>query len=129
MRSTLFAALVAASIPAAAQAPAGGSDRIEIDLSNFKFTPSLVTLHHGSAYVLHFVNKAGGGHDFVAKSFFAAAEVSPGDRARVANGEIELGGGEAIDIRLVAPAPGRYEAHCSHFMHSTFGMRGEIVVN
>lgn len=129
MRSILFAALAATSIPAAAQAPAGGPDRIEIDLSNFKFTPSSITLHHGSAYVLHFVNKAGGGHDFVATSFFAAADVAPADRTRIANGGIELRGGEAADVRLVAPAPGRYEAHCSHFMHSTFGMRGEIVVN
>jgi uncharacterized cupredoxin-like copper-binding protein len=129
MRPILFAALIVTSIPAAAQAPVGGPDRIEIDLSNFKFTPSSVTLHHGSAYVLHFANKAGGGHDFVAKAFFAAAAVAPADRGRVASGEIDLGGGEAADVRLVAPAPGRFEAHCSHFMHSTFGMRGEIIVN
>lgn len=128
MRSILFAALVATSPAATAQAPAGGPERIEIDLSNFKFTPSSVTLHHGNAYLLHFVNKAGGGHDFVAKAFFAAAGIAPVDRGRVANGEVELGGGETADIRLAAPAPGRYEAHCSHFMHSTFGMRGEIIV-
>ncbi|MDB5704779.1 MAG: copper binding s, plastocyanin/azurin family protein [Sphingomonas bacterium] len=125
-RFALAALLLFASAgPAAAQGPA----RIEIDLSNFKFTPSTITLHHGQSYVLHFVNKASGGHDFVSKSFFKAATIAAGDRAAVAKGEIELDGGETADVRLTAPAPGTYEAHCSHFMHSTFGMTGSIVVD
>lgn len=129
MRSILFAALVTTSIAATAQAPAGAPQTIEIALSNFKFTPPTISLHHGQAYVLHIANRSGGGHDFVAKAFFAAADVAPADRRRITNGDVELGGGESADIHLVAPASGRYEVHCSHFMHSTFGMRGEIVVS
>jgi plastocyanin len=33
-----------------------------------------------------------------------------------------------VTIRLTAPAAGRYKVNCSHFMHSTFGMIGEIIV-
>ena len=112
-----------------AQAPAQTApERVEIDLSNFRFTPATITLRHGQAYVLHFVNTAKGGHDFAAKAFFDAATVAPEDRAAVAKGEIELRGGQSADVRLTAPAAGTYEAHCSHFMHSTFGMTGKIVV-
>jgi|CZQE01.1.fsa_nt_gi uncharacterized cupredoxin-like copper-binding protein len=117
-------ALLAFAGPAAAQSP----ERIEIDLSNFKFTPSTITLRHGQPYVLHFVNTAKGGHDFSAKAFFDAASMEARDRAVVAGGEIELRGGQTADVRLTAPAPGTYDVHCSHFMHSTFGMTGKIVV-
>jgi uncharacterized cupredoxin-like copper-binding protein len=119
------AALLALAGPAAAQT---GPERVEIGLSNFKFTPSTIMLQHGHPYVLHFANTAKGGHDFSAKAFFDAAAVAPEDRAAVAKGEIELQGGQSADIHLTAPAAGTYEAHCSHFMHSTFGMTGKIVV-
>lgn len=100
--------------------------RIDIQLSNFKFAPSTITLQHGQPYVLHL--SSSGGHSFAAKKFFAAAAVAPGDRARIAGGSIELDSGESVDIHLTAPAAGSYEMHCSHFMHSTFGMTGKILV-
>jgi uncharacterized cupredoxin-like copper-binding protein len=106
----------------------GSAQRVEIDLSNFKFTPDAITLQHGQPYVLHLVNKAKGGHDFEAKAFFAAASVAPEDRAVIAKGKIAVGGGQAIDVHLTAPGAGTYAVRCTHFMHSTFGMTGKIVV-
>jgi uncharacterized cupredoxin-like copper-binding protein len=101
--------------------------RINVTLANFHFTPDEIHLRHGGRYVLHLANEASGGHDFVAKEFFAA---SPSfDRNHVRNGEVELRAHEQADVVLVAPAPGRYEFHCSHFMHATFGMKGVIVVD
>src|SRR4051794_22288781 len=97
--------------------------RVEIDLANFKFTPATITLEHGQPYVLHFVNMASGSHNFAAKQFFSAATIAPEDSAAVKAGMVELHGNDSADVRLVAPAAGTYEAHCSHFMHSTFGMR------
>ena len=108
-----------------AQNPA---ETITVELSSFKFTPDTLTLTHGHAYVIHFVNKSSGGHDFVAKDFFAASTIAPQDRAKVAKGEVELGGGESADIHLVPNSPGTYKSHCSHFMHSSFGMTGKVVV-
>jgi uncharacterized cupredoxin-like copper-binding protein len=115
---------------AAGVSPAGAADSatVAIDLSNFKFTPSAVTLKSGQPYVLHISNKASGGHDLVAKAFFAAATIAPADRERVSHGEVELKGGETVDVHLTAPAAGTYEMHCSHFMHASFGMTGTIVV-
>ena len=103
-------------------------ERVAIELSNFKFTPSTIRLEHGRPYVLHLSNNASGGHNFVARDFFAAADVAGTDRGLLSKGGVELGGGDQADIHFVAPAAGRYEVHCSHFMHSTFGMKGEIIV-
>ena len=102
--------------------------RVEIDLVNFKFTPATITLQHGQPYVLHFVNMASGSHNFAAKQFFSAATIAAEDSTAVKGGMIELHGNDSADVRLVAPAVGTYEAHCSHFMHSTFGMTGSVVV-
>jgi len=123
--SALVMPLAALLLPAAAPARTA---TITIALSNFKFTPSQVTLEHGQRYVLHLVNQAKGGHDLVAKAFFAAAKVDAADRAKMDRSGVDLEGGESVDIHLIAPPPGGYEMHCSHFMHSSFGMTGTIVV-
>ncbi|MES2056952.1 MAG: cupredoxin domain-containing protein [Pseudomonadota bacterium] len=118
-------ALIGAAPVAAADQPA---TQIDIALSNFKFTPATVTLEHGRAYTLHITDTASGSHDLVAKAFFAGAAIAPADRRQISKGAISFEGGETIDIHLVAPGPGTYEMHCSHFMHSAFGMTGKIVV-
>ena len=100
--------------------------RIDVELSNFKFAPTTITMTHGQPYVLHL--SSSGGHSFAAKAFFAAATMPAADRAKIQGGSVELEGGESIDIHLTAPAAGSYETHCTHFMHSTFGMTGRIVV-
>ena len=132
MKLFLFPAVALLACAAPVMAPAsaqGGGTTVEIDLSNFKFSPSTITLHHGQPYVLRFVNKASGGHDFSAKKFFAAATIAPESRKLAAQGKISLDGGQTAEVRLTAPAAGTYEAHCTHFMHSTFGMTGSIVVD
>jgi plastocyanin len=110
---------------AAAQPPA---QTIAIEMSNFRYSPAMIRLEHGHKYRLHFVNRSGGGHDFTAGAFFGAAEIDPADRAKINRGGVSLRGHEEKSISLTAPAAGRYKVRCSHFMHSTFGMNGEIVV-
>lgn len=121
--------VLTAAAPAAAQpidwehAP-----HITVTLESYRFEPAMISMRHGEPYVLAFVNKADGDHNFVAKQFFAAATVSDADRSRVANGRVSLDGGQSVEIHLIAPAAGTYEAHCSHFMHASFGMKGSVVV-
>jgi plastocyanin len=126
-RSILFSALLAAFAGGAATAQTA-PQTFTVEMSNFKFNPSTLTLTRGHSYVLHFVNGASGGHDFVAKEFFASATIAPEDRGKLKNGEVELSGGESADVHLVANSPGTYKSHCSHFMHSSFGMKGQIIV-
>ena len=131
MRFLLLAlTLLALTSSARAQAPDWGTaHQIDVHLTNFHFTPDKVQMQHGQAYRLHIVNDASGGHNFDAGAFFAAAQVAAPDQAKVKKGTVELKGGETVDIRLVAPAAGTYKLHCSHFLHSSFGMTGEIVVS
>ena len=102
---------------------------IDVRLSNFRFTPNVIRLTHGHAYILRFANDAGGGHNFFAKEFFIAAALDARTRKNVAKGGVEIPGDGAIEVRLTAPGPGRYKVKCTHFLHAGFGMKGEIVVD
>ena len=101
---------------------------VAVQLANFKFTPGTIQLDHGRPYVLRLANVSGGGHDFTAKEFFAAAAVAAADRRWVQEGEVEVPSGEVREIHLTAPAAGRYKLKCSHSFHKMFGMSGTIVV-
>lgn len=113
---------------AGAQGRFANPQTIEVDLSNYEFTPETLSLQQGRPYRIHFVNRAGGGHDFTAKSFFAHAAIAPGDQAKVEDGEVELKGGTSKNVTLIPEQAGTYKVHCSHFMHALFGMTGRIVV-
>jgi uncharacterized cupredoxin-like copper-binding protein len=99
-----------------------------VQLSNFKFTPRTLVLDHGRAYVLRLSNASNGGHDFSAPAFFAAAAIAPNDRRWVVDGEVEVPPGQTREIRLTAPAAGRYKLRCTHTFHKAFGMSGTITV-
>lgn len=103
------------------------AQRIAIALSDFKFTPKTLSLRHGQAYRLHLTNTGSGGHNFSAPAFFRAATIAPEDTAAIVKGGVDLKKGESREIRLI-PTAGRYKLKCTHFLHSGFGMKGQIVV-
>ena len=100
---------------------------IEIVLTSFSFTPATLHLRAGVPVRLT-IRDTKGGHNFAAPKFFAAARLAPEDASKVRRGKIELEGGEAVAIRLV-PAKGTYKLSCTHFLHTSFGMKGLIVVD
>jgi plastocyanin len=123
----LTLAALALSVPVtAAEAPA----KVTVTLANFSFTPADLHLHAGQPVTIHFTNGGSGGHDFTAPEFFAAATMDAANRARIegAKGRVSLGKGESSDVTLT-PSAGTYKAHCSHFMHSSLGMTGKVVVD
>src|SRR5437660_892553 len=95
---------------------------VDVELSNFKFTPATLSFARGVPYRLHLTNSSSGGHDFAAKELFAASTIDPEDAARIKGGEVALKAGQSADVRLVANQAGSYPIRCTHFMHSTFGM-------
>ena len=130
---TRYCALAALILSTIASSQSAGSAEpedasISVQLSNFRFTPDMIELVHGQPYVLELTNIAGGGHNFVAKTFFAAAAVDPADQGKVKDGAVDVPGKQTVAIHLTAPAAGSFEVHCSHFMHSSFGMKGTIHV-
>lgn len=100
---------------------------VDITLANFSFTPADLHLKAGQPYRLHLVNQGSGGHNFAAPEFFQTAQIDPDDLPVINDGKVELGKGEARDLRLV-PMAGTYKLKCTHFMHKAFGMSGSIVV-
>ena len=125
---TLFIVGLGATTGAAQTPDWSQAKPLTIELSSFKFTPSTEMLQHGTAYRIHFVNASSGGHDFVAKEFFAGSIVAPEDRAKITNGGVDVDGHGSVDIKLIPNRTGSFKVHCSHFMHSTFGMTGTITV-
>jgi uncharacterized cupredoxin-like copper-binding protein len=126
---TLAAAAFLSATAAAAQ-PTDWShaQTINIELSNFKFTPSTFALDHGVPYRLHLTNTSSGGHDFAAKELFAASTIAPEGGAAIKDGAVGLKSGQSADILLIANRVGSYPFRCTHFMHSSFGMTGTATV-
>jgi plastocyanin len=120
MRKALFALLLGPAFAAAQDAPPA----VEIALSNFHFAPQAIRLTAGRPVTLHLVNSAGGGHNFSAPEFFAAARDVSGP---VRDGTVEVAEHGSVDVRLT-PARGTYRLKCTHTLHAAFGMRGEITV-
>lgn len=113
---------LAALPPAIAQAPTSTQT---INVANYSFMPKPIQLAAGRPVTLTFVNKSGGGHNFIAKAFFANSTITAG---AAPEGKVELGGHETKSITLI-PRAGNYEAHCSHFLHASMGMTDQIVVS
>jgi plastocyanin len=123
MRAALCALLL--FTPATISAQEASAPRVvEVRLSNFDFSPSAITLAAGRPVVLRLVNAGGGGHNFSAPQFFAAATDVSGP---VRRGAVEVPGRQSVDVRLT-PARGTYRLKCTHTLHSAFGMNGQIVV-
>jgi len=116
--AALFLAL---GSPALAQAPA----QLVVDVYGFGFGPQPIHLAAGRPVTLVFANRSGSGHDFTAPGFFQHARILAG--GPVGN-EIELRPHETRTVTLI-PAPGTYQAHCSHFLHKQMGMSDTIIVD
>lgn len=98
-----------------------------VALSNFSFSPNAIQLRAGVPTTLHLQNSSRGGHNFSAPEFFAAARIDPKSASYVRNGTVEVPGHGAVNVTLV-PTAGSYRLKCTHTLHSTFGMKGNILV-
>ena len=115
------------SVAFAADAPANRQD-IQVTLSNFSFAPNMLRLQRNMSYAIHLSNSASGGHSFSAPGFFAAVTVAPEDRAKIVNGKVDIPAGQTVDITVTPMTAGSYPIVCTHFLHQTFGMKGDAVI-
>jgi len=117
---------IVASLALSLGAPAAAQPATQtITVWSFGFAPRPIPLAAGRPVTLVFVNRSGGSHDFTASAFFARSTITAG---AAPGGEIELRGHETKSVTLI-PRAGTYPAHCSHFLHTQFGMSDQIVVN
>jgi plastocyanin len=120
--ATAAAITILALSPVAAQpAPA----QVTVAVASYSFSPSPIHLKAGVPVTLTFANRSTHGHDFTATQFFAASRITAG---AAPNGKIELAANETKSITLI-PRAGTYPAHCSHFLHASFGMTTTVVVD
>lgn len=124
LRSLLVLPLLAAAAPL----PASPAAVIPVILSSYSFTPSAVRIDHGQSIVLRLTNDSDRGHNFVAREFFAAARIEPASQRLVKRGAVEVARHSTVEVRMLAPAAGRYALSCTHFTHAMRGMTGEILV-
>jgi plastocyanin len=117
-------ALGQASVPTATWDQAA---QAQVVLSNFSFTPATLHFREGEPLRLT-VRSEGGGHNFSAPAFFAAARIAPEDAAKIDRGGIAVTSGQSVTVRLI-PASGNYRLTCIHFGHGLMGMKGNIVVS
>jgi plastocyanin len=125
MRSVYLLPLLLAAPAATPAQPAAST--VEVQLSSFDFSPAEIRLRAGQPIVLRLTNPGRGGHNFAAPLFFAAAQIPAGQNVALRNGAIEVPSRQTVSLRLT-PARGDYRLRCTHTLHSSFGMRGRIVV-
>ena len=101
---------------------------VPIGMSNFAFQPNVIRLHANEPYRLHFVNSSDSAHNFDAAAFFQAVAIAPADRAKAPSGSVEVEEGAAVDVNILPRQRGSYPVRCSHFLHSTFGMKAMAVI-
>jgi plastocyanin len=125
-----FPAFVVVGLSAAFLASAAAAqEQVHISLTSYAFTPATITLKSGTSYRLHLTNDSSKSHDFTAAEFFAAATVAAADKDKLEDDrEIEVDAGQSVDVTLTPNRAGTYPLTCSHFLHTTFGMKGTIVV-
>ncbi|RST30901.1 copper-binding protein [Sphingomonas ginkgonis] len=125
MRHPLLVAAAAVSTLSIAAVPATAAiQAVTVTLSSYKYQPNPIQLVGGARTELIFVNASGKSHNFVARTFFANAQIVDGSAP---GGAIELKAGERKTVTLI-PRPGTYKVHCSHFGHDALGMKAGIVV-
>lgn len=124
---TIVAAVAALTLGAAFSPPQQASPSvIEVQLKNYAFEPSMLRLQRGVPVVLRLVETAGS-HSFSAPELFAASTLDPATAQLVHDGKVEVGE-DGVELRFTPNTPGTYPFHCTHFMHTSFGMKGTAVV-
>lgn len=98
-----------------------------VELSNFQFSPTRLQLRSNAPTMLELRNPSGGAHNFSAPEFFAASRIAAASGRLVQAGRVEVPAHSTVQVMLT-PSTGTYRLKCSHTLHSTFGMKGLIVV-
>ena len=81
--------------------------------SNFKFTPSTITVKKGDTVKITFQN-SGGSHDFVIDEFKIHSKIIPS--------------GASETVQFVADKSGSFFYYCSVANHRQMGMQGTLIV-
>jgi plastocyanin len=106
---------------------AANPETITVRMSSFKYEPERLRLRAGVPVRLRFVNESRGGHDFSAPDFFASSDY-PAGSSPPPEGRIAVPANGSAEITIVPKRTGMFRVTCTHFLHTLFGMTGEVEV-
>jgi uncharacterized cupredoxin-like copper-binding protein len=109
------------------------AETVTVELSEFAFTPSQITLEAGLPYILEIVNVGDVKHEFTAGDFFRTvatrkAETAESEVKVPFFTEIEVFSGKSAELFLIPLIPGTYDLVCEIEGHFEAGMFGTITV-
>lgn len=113
------------------------STEITIELTDFTYSPSSITIPAGQPVVLTIHNAGLVEHDFVIDKIFVSSVVAEGDAAEHEMPDmaaesydlhISTPVGETSTLKFTAMEPGTYQFFCTVEGHLEAGMIGELIV-
>jgi uncharacterized cupredoxin-like copper-binding protein len=124
-------------LSACAAQPSKLSTDVTVEMTDFAYSPSSITIPAGEPITLTVKNIGNVEHDFVVEKIDATTKVikDSGSNAHHAHGEeqnydlhISAGAGETGVIQLTISEPGTYKVICTVEGHEEAGMIGELTV-
>ncbi len=113
----LLVAACASQQPLVTIAPSKGETVVAVKASDFNFEPNNIKAHRGDVIVFQIENISGSGHNFTAKDPQGHTVQS-----------VSLPSKETVRVKITLSETGTYEFYCDKPFHSTFGMKGQILV-
>lgn len=99
------------------EAPVDEKNEISITADNFKFDPSIIRVNRLGTITLRVHNKAALEHNITVK-----------DPQGKIIADADLPSGKTTPVKLDLKQAGKYELYCDKTLHTTMGMKGELVV-
>jgi uncharacterized cupredoxin-like copper-binding protein len=137
LKKILLILIAVTLLSACASQPSQPSTELTVEMTDFAYNPSSVTIPAGQPVTLTVNNTGNIEHDFVVEKIDVATEViqDNGSNAHHAHGaeqnfdlHISARPGEASIVQLTVSEPGTYKILCSVEGHEEAGMIGELTV-
>lgn len=137
LRRILLALFSLIALTACASKPSEPAKDITVEMTDFAYTPSTITVPVGQPVTLTLKNVGNIEHDFVVEKISASAKViqDSGSDVHHAHGaqqnydlHVSAGAGQTSVLQLNVSEPGTYKIFCSVEGHEEAGMIGELVV-
>ena len=126
MVSMVTSVLTALVLSSGMLADSSNAAVVRLVTADYRFEPSELTFHVGTAYHLHVENHSNDMHELTAPAFFEAVELKNPEVLNQERTELVLQPGEQKDVYFIAKRAGRYPYICAD--HDWAGMTGVMVV-
>ncbi len=95
----------------------GGGSNIAMKASSYNFSPNLVRVERPGKLTIQINNVSGSEHNFTLE-----------DSGGKVLANVELPPGKTVNANVDLPNTGVYKFYCDKTMHSTLGMKGQVIV-